>query len=104
MPEIFSPETAPTGIHSLRCPPVPQATVEGGGTGQPGYNVPDVGTPSDRQHLPPWRDGGLMGKHILLPIIGLLMVVSIVSAQQVPDLKYKPPLPKPAYEAGKGPR
>ena len=29
---------------------------------------------------------------------------SIVLAQQVPDLEYRPPLPRPAYEAGKGPR
>jgi hypothetical protein len=28
----------------------------------------------------------------------------IASAQQVADLKYKPPIPRPAYEAGKGPR
>jgi hypothetical protein len=28
----------------------------------------------------------------------------IVSGQQVADLEYKPPLPQPAYEAGKGPR
>src|SRR5919201_6032780 len=45
-----------------------------------------------------------MGKRIRFPILVLLMVTGIVSAQQVPDLKYKPPLPRPAYEAGKGPR
>jgi hypothetical protein len=28
----------------------------------------------------------------------------ILSGQQVADLEYKPPLPRPAYEAGKGPR
>jgi hypothetical protein len=28
----------------------------------------------------------------------------IASAQQVADLKYKPPIPRPAYEAGGGPR
>src|SRR5262249_32625107 len=33
-----------------------------------------------------------------------LMAPGGVSAQQVPDLKYKPPLPRPAYESGKGPR
>src|SRR5262245_56235288 len=28
----------------------------------------------------------------------------VVSGQQVADLEYKPPIPRPAYEAGKGPR
>jgi hypothetical protein len=32
------------------------------------------------------------------------MATGIVYAQQVADLKYKPPIPRPAYEAGKGPR
>jgi hypothetical protein len=45
-----------------------------------------------------------MSKRILFPVLALLLVIGIVSAQQVPDLKYKPPLPRPAYEAGKGPR
>ena len=45
-----------------------------------------------------------MGKRILLSGIVLLAATAIVSAQQVPDLEYKPPLPRPAYESGKGPR
>jgi hypothetical protein len=45
-----------------------------------------------------------MSKRIPLPVIVLLTAINIVSAQQAPDLKYKPPLPRPAYEAGKGPR
>ncbi|HTU16844.1 MAG TPA: DUF4350 domain-containing protein [Gemmataceae bacterium] len=45
-----------------------------------------------------------MSKQILFPVIVLLMASGIVSAQQVPDLKFKPPLPRPAYESGKGPR
>jgi hypothetical protein len=45
-----------------------------------------------------------MGKRILLPVLVLLTAIDLVSAQQVPDLKYNPPLPRPAYEAGKGPR
>ena len=45
-----------------------------------------------------------MSKRILFTVIVLLMATGIVSAQQVPDLKYKPPLPRPAYESGKGPR
>ncbi|MGH7171854.1 MAG: DUF4350 domain-containing protein, partial [Gemmataceae bacterium] len=45
-----------------------------------------------------------MSKRILFPVIVLLMAAGIVSAQQVADLKYKPPLPRPAYESGKGPR
>ncbi len=45
-----------------------------------------------------------MSKRIQFPVIVLLTATGIVSAQQVPDLKYKPPLPRPAYEAGKGPR
>jgi hypothetical protein len=53
---------------------------------------------------PVWRYGGDMKRRILSALIVLLMAVGLVSAQQVPDLKYKPPLPRPAYEAGKGPR
>jgi hypothetical protein len=34
----------------------------------------------------------------------LLTATGIVSAQQVADLKYKPPLPRPAYKGEKGPR
>jgi hypothetical protein len=45
-----------------------------------------------------------MSKRFLFSVIALLMTSGIVSAQQEPDLKYKPPLPRPAYEAGKGPR
>jgi hypothetical protein len=45
-----------------------------------------------------------MAKRILLPLIVLITTAGVVSAQQVADLKYKPPLPRPAYEAGKGPR
>jgi hypothetical protein len=45
-----------------------------------------------------------MGKLILLTLCMLSAATSIGSAQQVPDLKYKPPLPPPAYEAGQGPR
>jgi len=45
-----------------------------------------------------------MSKRILFPGIVLWMATGIVSAQQVADLKYKPPIPRPAYEAGKGPR
>jgi hypothetical protein len=45
-----------------------------------------------------------MGQRIRFTALALLMVPEIVSAQQVADLKYKPPLPRPAYEAGKGPR
>jgi hypothetical protein len=45
-----------------------------------------------------------MGKRFLLPVIVLLTAPAFVLAQQAPDLEYKPPLPKPAYESGKGPR
>ena len=45
-----------------------------------------------------------MNKGILCSSIVLLAATSIVSAQQVSDLEYKPPLPRPAYETGKGPR
>lgn len=44
-----------------------------------------------------------MSKRILFPVIVLVVHTGIVSAQQAPDLKYKPPLPRPAYESGKGP-
>src|SRR5262245_66028810 len=36
--------------------------------------------------------------------IVLAAATSAGSAQQVPDLAYRPPLPRPAYDAGKGPR
>ncbi len=45
-----------------------------------------------------------MSKRAVFTVSALLMATGIVSAQQVADLKYKPPLPRPAYEAGKGPR
>jgi len=45
-----------------------------------------------------------MSKRTLFPVIVLLMDTAIVSAQQAADPKYKPPLPRPAYESGKGPR
>jgi hypothetical protein len=45
-----------------------------------------------------------MTKRILITILLLWIALSLVSAQQVADTKYKPPLPHPAYEAGKGPR
>jgi len=45
-----------------------------------------------------------MSTRILFTVIVLLTSTGIVSAQQEADLKYKPPLPRPAYESGKGPR
>ena len=45
-----------------------------------------------------------MSKRIAFTVIVLLTAAGIVSAQQVADLKYRPPIPRPAYEAGKGPR
>jgi hypothetical protein len=45
-----------------------------------------------------------MTKRIQFTVLVLLMATGIVSAQQVADLEYKPALPRPAYEAGKGPR
>ena len=45
-----------------------------------------------------------MSKRIRFPVVILLLAAGIISAQQVADLKYKPPIPRPAYEAGKGPR
>jgi hypothetical protein len=44
-----------------------------------------------------------MGKRFLPTVIVLLTATGIVVAQQVSDVKYKPPIPQPAYEAGKGP-
>jgi len=37
-------------------------------------------------------------------VIVLWAATSILSAQQAPDLDYQPPLPRPAYQAGQGPR
>jgi hypothetical protein len=45
-----------------------------------------------------------MGKPFLSIVVVLLTATGTIRAQQVPDLKYKPPLPRPAYESGKGPR
>ena len=45
-----------------------------------------------------------MSTRIAFTGILLLLASGIVSAQQEPDLKYKPPLLRPAYESGKGPR
>jgi hypothetical protein len=45
-----------------------------------------------------------MNNGLLFSCIVLLAATSIALAQQVPDLAYKPPLPRPAYESGNGPR
>jgi hypothetical protein len=45
-----------------------------------------------------------MGKRFLLSGIIVLAAVGIISAQQEPDLKYNPPIPRPAYKSGAGPR
>jgi hypothetical protein len=45
-----------------------------------------------------------MNRGILLSGIVLVAAASIVQARQAPDLEYKPPLPRPAYELGNGPR
>ena len=45
-----------------------------------------------------------MSKRTLFTFVLLLTAPGIAPAQQVADLKYKPPLPRPAYQAGKGPR
>lgn len=44
-----------------------------------------------------------MDKRILLSGVVLLAAASMATAQQVSDLNYSPPLPRPAYETGKGP-
>jgi hypothetical protein len=46
----------------------------------------------------------IMSKRTLFTFVLFLTAPGIASAQQVADLKYKPPLPRPAYEAGTGPR
>jgi hypothetical protein len=46
----------------------------------------------------------IMRKRTLFTFILLLAAPGIAAGQQVADVKYKPPLPRPAYEAGKGPR
>ena len=45
-----------------------------------------------------------MGKGFLLFGILMLVAAGVVQAQQVPDLNYNPPIPRPAYEPGLGPR
>lgn len=45
-----------------------------------------------------------MTKRILLTVIVLLTQRGFVSAQQEADPTYKPPVPRPAYKAGKRPR
>lgn len=45
-----------------------------------------------------------MSKRIQFPVIVLLMATGSASAQQAADPKYRPPVPRPAYESGKGPR
>jgi hypothetical protein len=45
-----------------------------------------------------------MGKGFLLFGILMLAAAGVVQAQQVPDLNYNPPIPRPAYEPGLGPR
>jgi hypothetical protein len=45
-----------------------------------------------------------MSKRFLFPVVVLLTAAGSVLSQQVSDLKYKPPVPRPAYPLGKGPR
>ena len=45
-----------------------------------------------------------MAKGVLLPCILMLAAAGSSLAQQVPDLKYNPPIPRPAYASGMGPR
>jgi hypothetical protein len=45
-----------------------------------------------------------MSKRIRSTVLVVLMATGIAFAQQVPDLRYRPPVPRPAYESGKGPR
>lgn len=45
-----------------------------------------------------------MRKRFLLPCVLLLTLPGPIAAQQEPDLNYNPPLPRPAYEPGAGPR
>jgi hypothetical protein len=44
-----------------------------------------------------------MGQPAFLAGFLLLATVSFASAQQVPDLEYRPPLPRPTHALGKGP-
>jgi hypothetical protein len=58
-----------------------------------------------RQQAAPQREDLLaQSSQALLSVILLLGVTGGLSAQQVADLKYKPPVPRPAYGSGKGPR
>ncbi|HEY7423454.1 MAG TPA: DUF4350 domain-containing protein [Gemmataceae bacterium] len=45
-----------------------------------------------------------MSRLIHIALLALLMASGGATAQQVADATYKPPLPRPAYESGKGPR
>lgn len=45
-----------------------------------------------------------MHKRLLLSAVFLLALAGAAAAQQVPDLKYSPPIVHPAYAAGTGPR
>jgi hypothetical protein len=45
-----------------------------------------------------------MNKRILLSVIVVLAAMDIVFCQQVPDLEYEPPVHRPAYALGEGPR
>ena len=45
-----------------------------------------------------------MPTRIPLALLALAATTTTLPAQQVPDLKYHPPIPKPAYEPGQGPR
>jgi hypothetical protein len=45
-----------------------------------------------------------MRDQLLLSVIVVCLVTGAAHAQQAPDLKYRPPLPRPAYEGKQGPR
>ena len=45
-----------------------------------------------------------MSKQFQFAVIVLLGTTRIGLAQQVSDVAYKPPVPRPAYKSGKGPR
>jgi hypothetical protein len=44
-----------------------------------------------------------MSKRLFSPFIVLLTAIGSITAQQVADLKFEPPIPRPAYESGEGP-
>jgi hypothetical protein len=86
-------------LTGTRFAPIAHHPIEVAGSLRPGLIY------AERQpRVTPQREKVPIRERCLLPCVLLLVLPGPVAAQQEPDLNYNPPIPRPAYEAGAGPR